>query len=131
MPLSVLDDLHLGGCHIRTRDLCHCRLALYHLSHPTPILKLFVLSIRIGKSHLNHGKSPCQEKNYSKNYLQVNGIWRNFNCINHPWPLNWPFFFNGIEIQYSKFQLSQSFILIFCCSTLWKRKICSFNCILL
>ena len=25
-----------GGCRIRTRDLCHRSLALYHLSHPSP-----------------------------------------------------------------------------------------------
>ena len=36
LPLSVLDDLHLRGCRIWTRDLCHCSLALYHLSHPSP-----------------------------------------------------------------------------------------------
>ena len=38
LPLSVLDDLQLGGCQIRTRDLCHWSLALYHLSHPSPYL---------------------------------------------------------------------------------------------
>ena len=37
LPLSVLDDLHLRGCRIWTRDLCHCSLALYHLSHPSPV----------------------------------------------------------------------------------------------
>ena len=36
LPLLVLDNLHLGGCQIRTRDLCHCSLMLYHLSHPSP-----------------------------------------------------------------------------------------------
>ena len=36
LPLSVLDDLHLGGCWSRTRDLCHCSLA--------PIPKKYFLS---------------------------------------------------------------------------------------
>ena len=53
LPLSVLDDLHLRGCRIWTRDLCHCSLALYHLSHPSPKRATHLFSLLILRFQFN------------------------------------------------------------------------------